>query len=471
MSLSRRWLVPGLIFIGMVVAVVSSLGAPLIPTVASTDHVSLSSAQWMLTIRFLVGAVATPTMGRLADGRDRRATIIVGLMVVATGALLAALPLGFALLLVGCGLQGVGLGLTAMAMSVARDALPPDRVGRAVAMLSITTVAGIGLGYPITGFIAEYGGLHAAFSFGVVFTVLALVVAMVVVPSSSHLPPVRLPIAGVTSLGAALAFLLLALSEGQQWGWTSAPLLASLAGGAAFTVAWVMVESHAAHPLVNFHLLRKVGVVTADVTIFLAGIPIYILISLVTRVVQTPATTGYGLGASVATAGFALLPFSVASAVASYLVSPLVRHTSRLVPLPLGALLALAGTLYFAVDRASIGAICGAMGLVGLGTGTMFAAAPGFIIRAVPAAETGSATSFNQVLRYVGYAAGSALSAVILAAHTAVGSVYPTSSAYLISALGGCGVWVVTAAAGAVLPRIGAHPGGEVAAVKRVEVD
>ena len=36
-----RALVPVLVFLGMVVAVVSSLGAPLIPTLAATDHVSL----------------------------------------------------------------------------------------------------------------------------------------------------------------------------------------------------------------------------------------------------------------------------------------------------------------------------------------------------------------------------------------------------------------------------------------------
>ena len=63
-----RELLPVLIFLGMVVAVVSSLGAPMIPTIAAVDHVSLVTAQWSLTITLLVGAVATPTMGRLGDG-------------------------------------------------------------------------------------------------------------------------------------------------------------------------------------------------------------------------------------------------------------------------------------------------------------------------------------------------------------------------------------------------------------------
>ena len=71
-ALRERALVPVLVFLGMVVAVISSLGSPLVPTIASVDHVSLSDAQWSLTITLLVGAVATPTMGRLGDGPHRR---------------------------------------------------------------------------------------------------------------------------------------------------------------------------------------------------------------------------------------------------------------------------------------------------------------------------------------------------------------------------------------------------------------
>ncbi|MET8809478.1 hypothetical protein [Streptomyces sp. NPDC004546] len=46
-----------------VMAVISSLGSPLIPTIAAVEHMLLSKAQWSLTITLLVGAVATPTMG------------------------------------------------------------------------------------------------------------------------------------------------------------------------------------------------------------------------------------------------------------------------------------------------------------------------------------------------------------------------------------------------------------------------
>jgi len=51
----ERALVPVLVFLGMVVSVVSSLGAPLVPTIARTEHVSLATAQWSLTVTLLAG--------------------------------------------------------------------------------------------------------------------------------------------------------------------------------------------------------------------------------------------------------------------------------------------------------------------------------------------------------------------------------------------------------------------------------
>src|SRR5215467_11114552 len=120
-------LVPVLVFVGLVVAVVGSLGAPLVPAVARAAHVPLAAAQWSLTITLLVGAVTTPVLGRLGDGPRRRGAILAAVAVVVAGCVVAALPVGFGWLLAGRALQGVGLGLVPLAMATARDALPPRR--------------------------------------------------------------------------------------------------------------------------------------------------------------------------------------------------------------------------------------------------------------------------------------------------------------------------------------------------------
>jgi predicted MFS family arabinose efflux permease len=415
--------------------------------------VPLADAQWSLTITLLVGAVATPTMGRLGDGPRRRQVILGALAVVVAGSVLAALPLDFWYLVAGRALQGVGLGLTPLAMATARDALPAERSRSTVALLSITTVAGVGLGYPLTGLIAQYASVRTAFWFGAAVSAAALVAAAMVVPSTADRPRRRLDVLGAVLLGAALAGLLLALSEAEVWGWTSGRTLGLAAASLLVLGLWVVHERRARYPLVDLSLLRHRAVLTADVTALLAGVGMYLLMSLVMRFVQTPESAGYGFGSSVVVAGLVLLPFSVASFAASKVAPVIARRTSPDIVLPVGSVMFFLAMLAFLLVRDSLWQVLLTMSVAGLGVGCTFAAMPGLIVRSVPRAETGSAMSFNQVLRYVGYSAGSALSATVLEAHTAAGSALPSDDGYGAAALLGCVVWAVTVVVGLVLPR------------------
>ncbi len=448
-----RTLVLVLVYIGMVVAVVSSLGAPLIPTIAHDEGISLASAQWSLTVTLLVAAIATPVMGRLGDGPARRPVVLGGLTSVLVGSVLAALPLGYGFLIAGRALMGVGLGLIPLTMATARDSLAGERQRSTVALLSITTVAGVGLGYPLTGLIAQQLGLHAGFWFGAGVSAVALLLAVWCLPSSRALPRHRLDVVGALLVGAALAGLLLALSEAESWGWSSPGVLVLAATGSVLLGVWVWHELRTVFPLVDLRLVRYRTVLTADVTAICAGIGMYLLLSLVTRFVQTPASAGYGFGASVALAGLVLLPFSVASVAASRVAPLIARSLSPDLVLPTGCLLFLAATATFALRRGSLLEVFVTMTVAGLGVGCSFAAMPALILRSVPAHETGSAMSFNQVLRYVGYSTGSALSATVLEAHTPAGRALPTDSGYSAAAVLGCAVWLLAVVVALVLPR------------------
>jgi hypothetical protein len=146
---------------------------------------------------------------------------------------------------------------------------------------------------------------------------------------------------------------------------------------------WVWQQLRSAHPLVELRLLRIRPVLTADVTVLLGGIGMYLLLTLTTRIVQAPANTG-GLGHGPIIAGLAMLPLSAGSLAATW-VARWLRH--------------------------------------------------------VPESDTGSALSFNQIFRYVGYSLGSVLTATVLQAHTPGGSPYPYSHAYLAASVAGAIVW------------------------------
>ncbi len=120
---ASRALTPVLVFVALMSTVIASLGAPLLPVIMRHYHVSLAASQWGLTITLLAGAVTTPVLGRLGDGRHRRTAILAVMALTAVGCAVAALPFGFGVLLVGRALQGGALGLVPLVTAVAREHL------------------------------------------------------------------------------------------------------------------------------------------------------------------------------------------------------------------------------------------------------------------------------------------------------------------------------------------------------------
>jgi len=428
-------LVPVLVFVGLVVAVVGSLGAPLVPTVARIAHVSLAAAQWSLTITLLVGAVTTPVLGRLGDGPHRRGVILTAIGVVVAGCTLAALPVGFAWLLAGRALQGVGLGLVPLAMATARDALPPPRAAAAIGVLSVTAVGGIGLAYPLAGLVTEAYGVRAAYAGSAAVTAAALVAAALVVPPPSAREPRPLDVPGAVLLGVAVAALLIALGQGESWGWRSRAVLGTAAGGLLVLAVWVRQQRRAAHPLVDLRLLRHPAVLTADVTIAVGGAGMYLLLALVARYVQTPASAGYGFDSSVVVAGAVLVPFSVASFLAGRVAPALSARLGSARLLAVGFAVVVAGIGTFLAARDRMWEVLLTMTVAGFGVGLVFAANPGLLVSGVPATETGSALALNQVLRNVGFSVGSAAAGAVLAAATPAGRALPRADGYRTAAL------------------------------------
>ncbi|MBY4111347.1 MFS transporter [Rhodococcus fascians] len=436
--------VPSLLFVGVVVAAVGSLGAPLITSVATTFDVSLSSAQWTLTLALLTGAVTTPVLGRLGSGPHRRAAILGTLGVVSAGGILTALPLSFSWLLLGRAAQGVGLALTSMLMGVVRDHLSDKRSGSTISLLSVASTAGVGVGYPLSGFLAEHGGLRLAYGFGAAMTVMALAVALRVVPASTRKRATRIDVPGAVLLALPLTLVLVLISETALW--RSRPWTAGVLAAIAVVAAgiWVRVELKSSAPLVDLRLFRHRAVVGANGAMLLGGIGMYLLLTLATRYAQTPSGAGYGFGLDVFAAGLVLVPFSVFGFLAGKLVPRALRRVGAGSALTVSALIVLVALALFAGTRAGIVELCAVMAILGFGVGSFSAALPAVVLPVVPSAETSSVMSINQVVRSVGFSFGSAIGGLVLAAGTSPGSTFPGEDAYTSAAWVGV---IVTAAA------------------------
>ncbi|HEV2127923.1 MAG TPA: MFS transporter, partial [Thermomicrobiales bacterium] len=86
---SARYILPVLVFSALVMSIIATLGTPMVPTISRELDVSLETAQWLLTVTLLVGAVATPIGGRLADGSHRKLVVAGALAIVFLGSVIA----------------------------------------------------------------------------------------------------------------------------------------------------------------------------------------------------------------------------------------------------------------------------------------------------------------------------------------------------------------------------------------------
>ncbi|MQY10843.1 hypothetical protein SRB5_09560 [Streptomyces sp. RB5] len=448
-----RLLVPALIFIALVVAAVASLGTPLITSVATSFHVSLGSAQWTLTIALLSGAVATPVLGRLGAGPYRRATILATLAIVVAGSALTVLPLPFAWLLAGRAAQGIGLGLTALMMGVARDHLPEERSATVIALISVVSIIGAGVGYPLAALLAEYGGVRTTYGLGLAVTAAALLTAWRSMPEAPEGRSAHVDVTGAVVLAAAL--LLVLYLAGEQHLWSQHPAVASGLAVAAVVLlcAWAVIELRSTTPLVDVRAVRHPAVAGANIAMFVGGIGMYLLLTLITRYAQTPHGAGYGFGLTTFVAGLVLIPFSVLGFVAGKLTPRIRSRISGPLLLAGSAVVVGGGFALFAAARSNLAELFVAMGVLGLGVGGFSAAMPGVILAVTPKSETSSAMSFNYVVRSVGYSLGSAIGGLILTTGTDPGHLFPDDGAYTTAAVVGIGAMAITALTSLVLAR------------------
>jgi MFS family permease len=359
----------------------------------------------------------------------------------------------FAMLLVGRGLQGLGVSLVAMTIAAARAYLPPRNARSTVALLSITTALGAGISYPLTTAVADHFGMSAAFALAAAFAAIVGVLVVIRLPSAfegtSHKPDV----VGALLLASGVTAYLLGITHGNAWGWTSPAVLGLGLLGTLIVAGWVAWELHTDYPLVRLPLLADRRVLAAAAVALFMGMSLYSAPVLVSRLAQMPSSTGYGAGLSLTAAGAIMIPIAVGNLLGSRITLWADRLGGARFSLALGSVLAMSGTLLIVFTHVSVVILVLAMSLTAIGAGATFGAMPALIIAAVAGEETGSAMSFNLLLRTVGGTIGSALTAAALGAHVSADAEYPSWSGFQLAFLVCAGACFAALAAGLLLLR------------------
>lgn len=395
---------------------------------------------WLLSAMSVGLAVALLPAGAAADDVGRRRTFVLGLGVLAAGAVVCAVAWDPLVFIAGRLVQGLGGGaVTACALGLIGHAFPPGPLrAHATGMWGASVGAGIGLG----GVLAVAVDLGTAWRPSyVVTTVLVVVLAVAaqrLLVESRAADPRPPDLLGAALLGAGLACLCAGLVQGRQ-GFAASGVLGLLGVAVLLLAAFVAAEVRSRVPMLDLGLFRRPQFVGATVAALANGAGAIALASLLPTLVQQ------GLGSTLLVATLLTLLFAALSVVAALNVTrlsftPRTSMVTGLVGIALGQLLQVGLVADSSPTRLVPGLV-----VVGVASGLLNASLGREAVASVPPERTSMGSGANNTARYVGSAIGVSIVVVLLTRGVAEGGPAALVAGWNTAALVTAGISLVGA--------------------------
>jgi EmrB/QacA subfamily drug resistance transporter len=418
----KPWLVLTAVLFGFVMAMldttIMNIAIPSIQTGLSADLLSIS---WVLNAYNLMYAILLITVGRFADQYGRKRLLLIAMILFSLGSLGCALApacgrisstpaIGW---LIGFrALQGVGAaGLTPVSLAILMAVFPGHKRGAALAIWGAVGGMSAAFGPLIGGFLVQAFDWRWIFLVNLPICAVGSVLTLLCVPETGGTSVSRrLDTPGLLTLTMAILCLVLAIIEGNQWGWSSVPILSLLGAAVGSVILFVMVEIWQREPLVDLSLFKTWSFTSTNITALLFGIALQGA-TLITVLYFTNA-----LGYRQLQAAYALLPLALASFVASLLAG---KVRSKVTP----ALMCLAGMALLALGLGLLGLLSPLPSfldiawrglLMGGGIGLAFQSLPMLSLAQVPHAKLGVGSGVFNTFRLVGSVLGVAILVSVL---------------------------------------------------------
>jgi MFS family permease len=459
----RPWLlIAGLSVVVLTVAVLQTAVVPVLGIIAHQLNSSTVAVSWAVTANLLAAAATTPLIGRLADLHSKKRVLLTVLVVVLFGSVLAATTSSLALLIIARVLQAASFALYPIGVAILREELDPDRMVSAMSVLSGTLGFGGGTGLVVVGVLMNgNAGYHRVFWLTTGFTVVVIAIVVLVVPARPRSSTGTIDWLGAAGLAAGLSAVLLAITQGHSWGWTSPAALGCAACGLVVLGAWWFWERRVKQPLVSIEMLTRRPIMLTNLATVFVGMGLYFAFLGLTQFVQIPhGAAGYGFGATVLEASVVyLLPGAITGFVVALASGRFIDRFGARPVLVAAAVAGIVGFLFIALAHDAPWQIIAASILANAYISLGYGALPALVVAEVDAGETGVATSMNAIARTVGSSTAAVLVAVLLGRTTAG---VPMESSFVAIFVGGA----ATAALAMVLIALSRPPAQRIESVE-----
>jgi EmrB/QacA subfamily drug resistance transporter len=395
---------------------------------------STSSVSWVLNAYNIVFASFLVAAGRIGDVFGRRRMLLGGVLVFTVGSALCAVAGSIGALVVFRVLQALGGAmLVPCSLALVLDAFPPERRAHAVAIFSAVSALAAGLGPSLGGLLITASSWRLVFLVNVPIGVVAFMLVRTGIVESRAPGRKRLPdLPGALLFAVAIGALVLAIVQGQTWGWGSASVVTAFAGFVILAGLFVVRSQRHPVPILDLSLFRVRTVAAANAITIIAAVGFYGY-----TLVNVLFLTGVWRY-SILDAGLAITPGPfIAMAVAGPTSRLAERFSTRILVVPGG--LIWAGGVYWFVRRAGLhpdylSRWLPGMVLAGIGAGIVFPNVSSVAVASAPESSFATATSLNGVLRQVGAALGVALVVAIIGDPTPLTALHAFHDAWTFGA-------------------------------------
>jgi EmrB/QacA subfamily drug resistance transporter len=385
-----------------------------LPRISAHLGLDVGATGWIITAFLMVMTVLLLPAGRVSDMIGHHRMYLAGFVIFGVASVLCGLASSFWLLLAARVLQAVGGAMVvAPGPALLTTTFPASERGSALGMLATATYIGLSAG-PFVG-----GWVLAVLDWRWIFFMNAPIALTVLVAGLVWLPRVGarrsgergFDVPGLATMALGLPPLMLALSQGSTWGWTSPVVLGSGAAGVVLLGLFVLVESRTSHPLIDLGLFRSrsfacatLGAVGNYTCLF---IPIFLL----------PFYLVDALRLEPWTAGLVLTSQPVVMALVSTPSGRLSDRVGHRWPTTVGLLILSAGvgllSLLGADSHPGRAALYWA--ITGLGTGIFVSPNSSALMGSAPAGQQGVAGAVLAIARSLGMLLGVAVAAIVFA--------------------------------------------------------
>jgi len=426
----------------------TSIVLPALPALARHYGASLVGVGWFATAFPVVPVAAVPLLGRLGDLVGKRGALLVALMAFATGSVVCAITSSIGVAIAGRAIQGVGAAVAPLGLGIVRDTLPRDDVPRAIGALVGAATFGGAIGFLLSGVLVDEFSSPAIFWFLFGFAVLLLVATVVCVRESPERAPGHVDVAGALLGSAGLVALLLAISQGNRWGWSSGRIVGLFVVAAAMLTLFAVVEARVSQPLVDLALVVRRPGANANLCALLFGFAFFLAVYVIPQIAARPVGAADGLGLSTTQIGLLLTPACVVAFAAGWAAGRLVALVGPRALVAGGSAVGVAAYVSLALAHSSVGALVAGSSATGISWGLILTGVYAVVMRSVAPDASGVAAAVVVTARITGTAVGVQAVFAVIAGAGVVGSLPAAAGftrAFMLGAIGAAATLVASA--------------------------